>query len=284
LRTTVYDISLGSKKPRQVICTSRDRNYMKDIKYIYEDNDILVCHKPSGVATEGARTYNMDVVSAARNYIGRQNREKTSDRKPPYVATVHRLDQPVEGVLILAKTKKAATKLAAQIKDRTTEKYYYALCKGSFSDKKGRLENYLVRKEDGLAAVVTEEESNNINDNVITRSNGETIRIIGGEAKKAILEYEVIAENEETTLVRVKLLTGRFHQIRVQMANVDHPIIGDQKYGTEESRVLTDKIGARDVCLVSYKYIIKHPSTGKKMEFEIKPDNPQIREMLEKSL
>ena len=253
---------------------------MRDIKWIYEDEDILVCHKPAGVATEGARAYNMDVVSAARNYISRQNRGKNTDRKPPYVATVHRLDQPVEGVLILAKNKKAATNLAAQIKDRSTDKYYYALCRGSFEQKQGRLENLLVRKEDGFAAVVTEDESKTLKNGAITLDNGDVIRIIAGEVKKAILEYEVIAETEETTLLRVKLMTGRFHQIRVQMANLGHPIIGDQKYGTEESLAISEKMGAKDVCLVSFKYAVKHPSTHKGMEFEITPDNPQIKDML----
>ncbi|WP_029231447.1 RluA family pseudouridine synthase [Butyrivibrio sp. VCB2006] len=253
---------------------------MRDIKWIYEDDDILVCHKPAGVATEGAKAYNMDVVSAARNYLNRQNRGKTADRKPPYVATVHRLDQPVEGVLILAKNKKAATSLASQIKDRATDKYYYALCRGSFEEKKGRLENLLVRKEDGFAAVVTEEESKTLKDGAITSDNGEKIRIIAGEVKKAILEYEVVVEKEDVSLLKVKLMTGRFHQIRVQMANLGHPIIGDQKYGSDESLELTQKMGAKDVCLVSFKYVIKHPSTHKRMEFEITPDNPQIKEML----
>ena len=196
------------------------------------------------------------------------------------MATVHRLDQPVEGVLILAKNKKAATNLASQIKDRAADKYYYALCRGSFEEKKGRLENLLVRKEDGFAAVVTEEESKTLKDGAITLENGEVIRIIAGEVKKAVLEYEVVAEKENTSLLRVKLMTGRFHQIRVQMANLGHPIIGDQKYGTEESLALAEQLGAKDVCLVSYKYAVKHPSSHKRMEFEITPYNPQIKEML----
>lgn len=254
---------------------------MRDIKWIYEDEDILVCHKPAGVATEGARAYSMDVVSAARNYISRQNRGKNADRKPPYVATVHRLDQPVEGVLILARNKKAATDLAAQIKNRSTDKYYYALCMGAFEQKQGRLENLLVRKEDGFAAVVTEAESKTLKDDAITLKNGDVIRIIAGEVKKAVLEYEVVAEKDNTSLLRVKLMTGRFHQIRVQMASIGHPIIGDQKYGTEESLSLSNSLGAKDVCLVSYKYAVKHPSTHKRMEFEITPDNPQIKEMLD---
>ena len=256
------------------------KSFMKEISYIYEDDDLLVCHKPAGVATEGARSYSMDVVSAARNYRSRKNKAK--DRRPPYVATVHRLDQPVEGVIVLAKTKKAATDVAAQIKNRTTDKYYYALCYGIFEEKKGSLEDFLVRKEDGFAAVVSEKECESLKDNVITLDNGENIRIIAGEVKKAKLEYEVIAEEENTSLLRIKLLTGRFHQIRVQMATAGHPIVGDQKYGTEQSLSYSKEAGVKDVCLVSYKFVLKHPSTKKKMEFAITPDNRQIKALLEK--
>ena len=101
---------------------------MRNIRYIYEDNDILVCHKPAGVATEGAKAYTMDIVSAARNYLSRKNGKS---KKPPYVATVHRLDQPVEGVVVLAKTKKAAGDISNQIKTEvqgnTTMRFAMAL-------------------------------------------------------------------------------------------------------------------------------------------------------------
>ncbi|SFC84259.1 RluA family pseudouridine synthase [Butyrivibrio sp. YAB3001] len=254
---------------------------MKEIKYIYEDEDILVCHKPAGIATEGARAYNMDVVSAARNYLSRKNKDKKATGKPAYVVTVHRLDQPVEGVLILAKTKKAATDISAQIKNRTTQKYYYALCHGVIEENEGCLENYLARTEDGLARVVSEEEKNNCKDNCITGDNGEKIRIIAGDIKKAKLNYEVVARGEEETLLRIKLITGRFHQIRVQLANIGHPILGDNKYPTEASKAYSEARGINSVCLVSYRFELKHPSTKKRMEFEIVPDNTFIRRYLE---
>ena len=269
---------------RSFLLKSYDNNKeirMKSIEYIYEDNDILVCHKPAGMATEGAKSYSMDVVSAARNYIRRQNRGKNEGRKPPYVATVHRLDQPVEGVIILAKNKNAATDIASQIKKRTTDKYYYALCYGTFEEKKGKLENLLVRKEDGFAAVISEKEKQSLNGNTITLENGSSIRIMSGEVKDAKLEYEVIAETNEESLLRIKLLTGRFHQIRVQLSNIGHPILGDQKYGTLKSTELSGKKAVKDVCLVSYKFVLDHPVTKKRMTFEISSDNPQIKAMLE---
>ena len=247
---------------------------MRDIRYIYEDNDILVCHKPAGVATEGAKAYTMDLVSAARNYLARKDRKAG---KPPYVATVHRLDQPVEGVVVLAKTKKAAGNISEQIKKRTTGKYYYALCYGVVPEDKGSLTDFLIRREDGLAQVVSEEEKNSLKDGVITLDSGEKIRIVAGDVKKAELEYEVIQRAVDTTLIRIKLLTGRFHQIRVQLC---FPILGEKSYGTEDSVRYSEENGIKDICLVSFRFDLRHPSTGKKMTFEIKPDNIQIKSML----
>ena len=238
------------------------------IDYLYEDEDILVCHKMAGMATEGARAGRMDIVSAARNYLARKDKMNTKGRQrnlPPYVATVNRLDQPVEGVIVLAKNKKAASDLAQQIKDHKTEKYYYALCYGIPAEKTGHLTDYLIRRADnGLADIASDEK----------------VETIGGEAKKAELEYEVIATREETALLRIHLLTGRFHQIRVQLGSRGYPILGDDKYGSEESREYAVRAGIKNVCLVAYKYVFKHPSTRKKMEFEITPKNADIGELL----
>ncbi len=238
------------------------------IDYLYEDEDILVCHKKAGMATEGAKAGRMDLVSAARNYLARKNSKEGKGRQrnlPPYVATVNRLDQPVEGVIVLAKNKKAATELSRQIKEHSTQKYYYALCYGLFDDKKGRLKDLLIRREDnGLADVVTDN----------------SIRSIGGEPKQAELEYEVISHDDNTTLLRIHLLTGRFHQIRVQLSSRGKPILGDEKYGSEESKKYSKEKGIQNVCLVAYKYVFKHPRTGKEVSFEIKPSNPAISKLL----
>ncbi len=250
---------------------------MKTIRYIYEDEDLLVCHKPAGMATEGAKTYTMDLVSAARNYLARKS-GKTG--KPPYVATVHRLDQPVEGVVVLAKNKKAAGDISNQIKNRSTGKYYYALCYGVIPDDRGKLTDYLIRKEDGLAAVVSETEKNSQKDAVITMENGDKVRTVAGDVKKAQLEYEVVKRTDNTSLLRIKLLTGRFHQIRVQLSHYGFPILGEKSYGSDESLRFSEKNGISDICLVSYKFELRHPSTGKKMCFEISPDNSQIKKML----
>ncbi|MCR5670249.1 MAG: RluA family pseudouridine synthase [Butyrivibrio sp.] len=256
----------------------------KDIRYIYEDEDLLVCHKEAGMATEGARVGSMDLVSAARNYLARKQREDSKGRQrnlPPYVATVHRLDAPVEGVVVLAKTKKAATDIAAQIKARKTDKYYYALCYGTFGEEKALLTDYLVRREDtSLAMVISEKQAKDITSDTVTLENGEKIRLISGGAKKASLEYEVIAKKDNMSLLRVHLLTGRFHQIRVQLSHLGCPIIGDTAYGSPESLECAQRHRIKSLCLVSYKFGLKHPTTKKHTEFSIEPDNQAIAELL----
>jgi 23S rRNA pseudouridine1911/1915/1917 synthase len=230
---------------------------MKKIEYIYEDEDIIVCHKPAGIATEGAGPGKMDLVSQVRNYLTRKSRQE-GKKGPAYVGTVYRLDLPVEGVVVMGKNKKATSSLAEQIKKHTTDKYYYALCFGNVEPREGHVENYLGRREDsGLAVIVSEEEK---------------VRLIGGDVKKAELDYEVVSSDERTSLLKIKLLTGRFHQIRVQMAGLGYPIIGDTKYGNEESLQYSEEKGIKTVCLACYKFGFKHPATGKKVFFEIKPE------------
>lgn len=230
---------------------------MKKIEYIYEDEDIIVCHKPAGIATEGAGPGKMDLVSQVRNYLTRKSRQE-GKKGPAYVGTVYRLDQPVEGVVVMGKNKKATSSLAEQIKKHTTDKYYYALCFGNVEPREGHVENYLGRREDsGLAVIVSEEEK---------------VRLIGGDVKKADLDYEVVSSDERTSLLKIKLLTGRFHQIRVQMAGLGYPIIGDTQYGNEESLQYSEEKGIKTVCLACYKFGFKHPTTGKRVFFEIKPE------------
>ena len=252
---------------------------MQEIKYIYEDEDILVCHKPSGVATEGARIGQIDVISAARNYLKR----KTSGSGGTYVATVHRLDQPVEGVLILAKNKKAASDIAAQIKNRKTDKFYYALCYGSFKEPSGKLSDYLVKREDGLAAIVSKEEKESLHGNIIITNDGKKMKVADQDVKKAELLYEVIAGDDKVSLLRIKLLTGRFHQIRAQLSAMGHPILGEKKYGTEESVKLSMERGIDRICLVCYKFAFDHPKTKKRVEFEINPENIHIEKWIKAS-
>lgn len=211
---------------------------------IYEDEAILVCIKEAGVATQTKQMGQKDMESILKNY-------RVSKGEPPYIGIVHRLDQPVSGVMVFAKTKESAANLSRQIASKAADKYYYAVTDGvpetrnSLKKGSGTLEDYLLR--DGRA---------NISRVVSKGTEG---------AKRAELSYEVLSQNGKCAIVRIKLQTGRHHQIRVQMANAGYPLAGDRKYNFKEN--MKSDYGALSLC--SYKIAFQHPVTKKKMEFEI---------------
>lgn len=223
---------------------------MKHERILYEDNDIIVCHKPAGIATQTARVGQADMVSEIANYL------KTShpDLKTlPYVGVVHRLDQPVEGILVFAKNKAAAAELSRQAAGDGMKKEYLAVICGDNLLRAGELTDYLLK--DGKT---------------------NTSRIVPSEvkgAKEAKLSYEVLSEGlSGTALVRVRLYTGRHHQIRVQMANAGMPLLGDRKYGGEAAALLSSQLGMREIALCAYRLAFAHPRTGERMRFEIEPE------------
>lgn len=235
-----------------------------DLKILFEDADVVVCYKPSGVPTQTGRMGAPDMVSLLKNYLYKNQKEK----KEPYVAVIHRLDQPVEGILVFAKTPFAAKELNKQLQKDGFGKYYKAVLCGVPEEKSGRLEDYLVK--DG-------------------RTN--TSRVCDAsvkDAKKAVLFYEVLEGGRSKTvfapppidkcpvpncLVRVKLDTGRHHQIRVQMANMGCPIWGDTKYNHQQQ----DSGRWRQIALCAYRLEFVHPKTKKPMQFEIEPEGEGFR-------
>lgn len=209
---------------------------MNKLDIIYEDGDILVCHKPAGVATQTKRLGQQDMESLLKNYRAKKG-------EPPQIWVVHRLDQPVEGVMVFAKNQKAAADLSKQVQQHIIGKYYYAVSAYEPKEKAGVLEDYLLTDKKANVTQVVEAD----------------IR----DTKKAKLEYEVVETYEDKTLIRVKLHTGRQHQIRVQLANMGSPLIGDGKYGEGQSR--------DGLALCSYRLEFIHPATKKEMKFEVVP-------------
>ena len=215
---------------------------------LFEDKEIIVCRKPAGIAVQNARIGAMDLESSLKNYLAMQ---AGGGRRIPYLAVIHRLDQPVEGVLVFAKNKKAAAGLTGQITSGSVTKEYLAVTDQKPENVQGHLEDYL--KKDGktnTSAVVTPETDG---------------------AKKAVLDYEVLNEvSDERTLtgkrilVRIQLGTGRHHQIRVQMTHAGMPLLGDRKYNPEDSSGLP-------LGLCSCHLVFRHPVTGKKLEFQVTP-------------
>lgn len=228
---------------------------MKSERILYEDKDIIVWHKPAGIATQTARVGQADMVSETANYL-----------KSPYVGVVHRLDQPVEGILVFAKNKEAAAKLSRQATGEIMRKEYLALVCGRNIPREGELVDYLLK--DGKTNIS---------------------RIVPPEvkgAKKAVLEYEVIKEilsekrdNNQDSLALVKILlhSGRHHQIRVQMAGAGMPLLGDHKYGGQTALELSARLGVRETALCAYRLSFVHPRTGERMQFEIKPESEAFR-------
>ena len=220
---------------------------------VYEDEAVLVIRKPAGLATESAGIGQKDVVSELKNYVAKKN-----PGKMPYLGVVHRLDQPVEGLLVFAKTKKAAENLTVQLGKGTLKKEYLAVVCGKVPENTGRLVDYLA-KEKGMAVVK---------------------KAADPQAKKAVLTYTKKAETEKFTLLAVQIETGRFHQIRAQLSHAGFPILGDGKYGSEESKELSREKKIRFTALCAASLSFRHPVTGKIMAFTQAPQNPAFAEFV----
>lgn len=202
---------------------------------LFEDKDILVCYKPAGLATQTARATEQDMVSVLRNY-------RKAAGEEPYIGVVHRLDQPVEGLLVFAKHKAGAADLSSQIQQRTFCKEYLAVVSGELS-KEGQLEDYLLRDRQGGCAKV-----------VSAKTPG---------ARSARLSFHVLETQGAQQLVSVLLHTGRFHQIRAQLAHAGAPILGDVKYGGRPTRM--------PLALCASRLTFAHPATGERQSFCVKP-------------
>ena len=228
---------------------------------LYEDNSILVIRKPAGLAVQSARIGQADVVSELKSYLAKQAK---TGRGEPYLAVIHRLDQPVEGVLVFAKEKKAAAALTRQLSADTLNKQYYAVLCGYPDASEGELVDYL-RKEGNVAVAVTGREKN------------------FPDAKIAKLHYRILEKMEQPmplSLADICIETGRFHQIRVQFAHAGWPLLGDTKYGNATAGVTERNQSYRGVALCAYFLEFCHPISGKKMSFRVKPQNPAFEKFI----
>lgn len=215
---------------------------MKQLKILYEDNHIIVAEKPPNIPSQSDKTEDEDMLTIIKQYI----KEKYNKTGNVYLGLVHRLDRPVGGVMIFAKTSKAASRLSEQVRNKTFKKEYLAIVDGKIDQQKGILEDYLLKNQANNISKVVKENTKN--------------------AKYAKLEYEVLKYNEEINLSLLKILlhTGRHHQIRVQLSHFGHSICGDQKYGTRGR--------GKQIALWAYQLTIEHPITKEKMSFRDLPE------------
>lgn len=209
----------------------------QNISIIYEDNHLLVVNKPANMPVCADSSKDEDLLSKLKEYI------KNKYNKPGqvYLGLVHRLDRPVEGIMVFAKTSKAASRLSNQITNNKFNKTYYAIVENN-PEKEGTFIDYLYK-------------DNNSNTSYITTEN---------KGKKSILEYKLINKKNNLNLVKINLLTGRHHQIRVQFSHHGYPLYGDHKYNKNFI-----KDNKSNIALVAKKLEFYHPTTKELLTFEI---------------
>lgn len=209
---------------------------MNKLNVLYEDNHIIVVVKPYNVLSQGDSTGDKSIMDMIKEYI------KVKYNKPGnvYLGLVHRLDRPVGGIMVFARTSKAASRLSKDFNEHNLTKKYLAIVHGRLLESTGRFIDLVEKGKDGNSFV-----SNN--------------------GKEAILDYEVLDYNKENdcSLVSINLLTGRHHQIRVQFASRGHYLLGDQRYGVSDNK---------QICLFSYYLSFTHPVTKEVMEFKVFPE------------
>lgn len=224
-----------------------------NLNILYEDNHIIVVVKPVGIPVQQDKTGDMDMLAIIKDYL----KEKYNKPGNVYLGLVHRLDRMVGGVMVFAKTSKAASRLSEYIRQKNVKKRYMAIVNGTLevNGKYVKLENYLVKNEKlNMSRVVDK-----------NRKNEKELKNV----KLATLEYcakkNFEYNNKKYTLVDIDLHTGRHHQIRVQFSNIAAPLYGDIKYGKD-----VNKVGQK-LALWSYYLSFFHPTKDEYLEFEYKP-------------
>ncbi|MBR3049577.1 MAG: RluA family pseudouridine synthase [Bacilli bacterium] len=207
---------------------------MNKLNILYEDNHIIVVEKEPNILSQSDITKDMDLLTMVKAYI----KEKYNKPGNVYLGLVHRLDRPVGGLMVFAKTSKAAKRLSEQIKNKEFSKYYLAIIDNNIKEDNGVFKDKLKKLD-----------------------NGNTI--VSNDGKESILEYNVLDRKDNKTLVRINLLTGRHHQIRVQFSSRGYPLVGDQRYNKQDKK---------QICLYAYKICFNHPTTKKRLEFSKLPD------------
>ncbi len=204
------------------------------INIIYEDNHLLVVEKPVNIPVQKDSSSDIDLITMLKDYRI-QNENKKGDA---YIGLVHRLDRPVGGIMVFAKTSKSASRLSDQIRQNKFHKTYYAVVNGR-PQNEGTFEDYLIKNEKENKSYVTSKE----------------------KGKYSCLEYKLIDTKDNLSLVKINLITGRSHQIRVQFSNRGYPLIGDSKYGNNSNNL--------NIALFASSITFTHPTTKEELTFNL---------------
>lgn len=208
------------------------------INVIYEDNHLLVVEKPVNIPVQEDISKDIDMITLLKDYrIKKENKKGDA-----YIGLVHRLDRPVGGIMVFAKTSKAASRLSEEIRNNTFHKTYLAVIEGTIP-KEGKLEDYLIKDKNKNISYIT------------TKDKG----------KYSALEYKVLNTKNNLSLVEINLITGRSHQIRLQFASRNHPLVGDSKYGNNPNNI--------NIALFAKSITFTHPTTKEKLTFTLDMPN-----------
>lgn len=211
------------------------------INVLYEDNHLLIVEKPVNIAVQEDASKDMDLLNMLKNYI----KEKYNKPGDVYLGLVHRLDRPVGGVMVFARTSKAASRLSNELRKHQIYRKYKAIIRGSLPKKQGELVDYLYKdRKKNIVSVVSSKNK---------------------DGKKAILEYKVLSKKDNLSMLEVELKTGRSHQIRVQLSNQGTPLYGDQKYGQHVNK------HGQQIALWASSLSVKHPTKDEMITVESEP-------------
>ena len=211
---------------------------MNKINVLYLDNHVIVVEKKPNILSQPDITGDDDLLTIVKDYI----KEKYNKPGNVYIGLVHRLDRVVGGIMVFARTSKAASRLNKQIKNNTINKTYLAVLDGRLDKKEDILTDYIYKDEKQRVA-----------------------KIVDGKfkgAKKAELKYHVLGYYEDKTIIKINLITGRYNQIRIQFKNFGYPLYGDQKYGNKNNE---------QIRLFAYKLEFNHPVTKERLTFKLLP-------------
>ena len=218
---------------------------MNKLNILYEDNHIIVVEKKPNVLCQSDYTKDLDLLTMLKSYL----KEKYHKPGNVYLGLVHRLDRPVGGLMVFAKTSKAASRLSKIISNHEMTKEYLLVCHSNLKGQ-GIMEDYILKKDE--VSVISNKE----------------------KGKYAKLEYEVLENKNNLSLVKVNLITGRHHQIRLQFAHRNHPLYGDQLYGLQDKK---------QIALFAYHIRFKHPVKDEIMDFKLMPKDGIWKEFIDET-
>lgn len=207
------------------------------LQILYEDNHLIAVFKPAGLLVQGDITGEPTLMDEVKEYL----KEKYKKPGNVFLGLVHRLDRPVSGIILFAKTSKGASRISEQIREREMRKTYHAMVEGEIKPSRGTLKNFLIKDEEKRIAQIS----------------------IDSTGDYAELDYETVKTNGARTLLKINLKTGRFHQIRAQFSGIGCPIVGDIKYGAKQQTL------DRTIALCATELTFETATTGETKTIKI---------------